>query len=293
MLIANPIYDVVFKYLMDDNRVAKLLVSRIIGEDVETLELLPQEVVTDIQAKKELRRQEAEGKLVSSITVYRLDFSARIRTREGGHRHVIIEIQKAKFPTDIMRFRRYLGHQYANEATVEIEGDKKKALPIISIYFLGHSLDKTDAPVIKVNRSYIDVATGEEIREKEEFIECLTHDSFVIQIPHLKDRRRNDLERLLSIFDQDNIGKDHHLLQVDDKDFPEELRAIIRRLQKAVAEPKIRKTMEIEDEILAELENRERAIYKRDEIISQQRKQIEDRDKLIEELRRRLGEERT
>jgi hypothetical protein len=34
MYIANPIYDVVFKYLMEDNKVAKKLISTIIGEKI-------------------------------------------------------------------------------------------------------------------------------------------------------------------------------------------------------------------------------------------------------------------
>ena len=33
-MIANPIYDTVFKYMMEDNAVAKLVVSSIIGEQV-------------------------------------------------------------------------------------------------------------------------------------------------------------------------------------------------------------------------------------------------------------------
>jgi hypothetical protein len=295
MLIANPIYDVVFKYLMEDNRIAKILISKIIGEEVETLELLPQEIVTDVEAKKELWKQESEGKIISSITIYRLDFSAKIKTLEGKFKHVIIEIQKAKFPTDIMRFRKYLGQQYSSEKTVETINERKMALPIISIYFLGHKLDKTEVPVIKVNRAYIDVATGREIKDREEFIECLTHNSFIIQIPHLKNKRRNELEKLLSIFDQENIGEDHHVLNVNDEDFPEELKIIIRRLQNAIMEPQIRKTMDIEDEILTELGNKERAITKRDEIINEKMKIIEEKDKLIEEkdkliehLKRRL-----
>ena len=41
--IANPIYDVVFKYMMEDNAVAKLLVSSIIGEEIVSLDTKPQE----------------------------------------------------------------------------------------------------------------------------------------------------------------------------------------------------------------------------------------------------------
>jgi hypothetical protein len=41
--IANPIYDVVFKYLMRDEKVAKLLLSAIIGKEVVSLEFRPTE----------------------------------------------------------------------------------------------------------------------------------------------------------------------------------------------------------------------------------------------------------
>jgi len=32
--IANPIYDVVFKYLLDDEKVARLLLSALLGKEV-------------------------------------------------------------------------------------------------------------------------------------------------------------------------------------------------------------------------------------------------------------------
>lgn len=269
MQIANPIYDVVFKYLMDDNRIARMLISKIIGDEIESLSFQP------LENKVDLERQ--------TITIYRLDFSAIIKTDKGESKNVIIEIQKAKFPTDIMRFRKYLGQQYINDRNAEIIDERKVAIPIISIYFLGHGLDHTEAPVIKVNRNYIDVSTGDEIQEKEAFIESLTHDSYVIQIPHLKNRRRNDLEILLSVFDQSNIDKDHHIMNINEDNFPEKYRSIIRRLQRAVAEPQVRKTMDIEDEVLEELENKERAIFKRDEIIKQKDKKLEEKDKKLEE----------
>ena len=59
-------------------------------------------------------------------------------------------------------------------------------------------------------------------------------------------------------------------MNVKEEDFPEKYREIIRRLQRAVAEPEVRNTMEIEDEILAELEDKERAIFKQQEIIKKQ-----------------------
>jgi hypothetical protein len=80
MLIANPIYDVVFKYLMEDLKVAKTFVSAITGEKVEELDFCPQEYATKYKE--------------DSITVIRLDFLARIKTADG-YKAVIIEMQKA------------------------------------------------------------------------------------------------------------------------------------------------------------------------------------------------------
>ncbi len=50
MIIANPIYDSVFKYLMDDNRVAKLIVSALLAEEVEELEFRPAEVRAEVRS---------------------------------------------------------------------------------------------------------------------------------------------------------------------------------------------------------------------------------------------------
>ena len=105
MLIANPIYDVVFKYLMEDAKVAKIMLSSIIGESISKLSFLPQEFTTEIDTQS-VKKTHKTG-----LTVYRLDFSAQIQTPEG-QKQVIIELQKAKFPTDIIRFRRYLGEQF-------------------------------------------------------------------------------------------------------------------------------------------------------------------------------------
>jgi hypothetical protein len=43
MIIANPIYDVVFKRLMENERAAKFFIGTLIGETIESLEAKPQE----------------------------------------------------------------------------------------------------------------------------------------------------------------------------------------------------------------------------------------------------------
>jgi len=273
MQIANPIYDVVFKYLMEDGKIAKLIISSIIGETISELTFLPKEFTTDLE------RQKSKKKIRNSKTVYRLDFSAKIMTDEG-FKNVIIEIQKAKFATDIMRFRKYLGEQYSNKDTTQIvqinKRKRKIGIPIVSIYFLGHRLNTTKASVIGIKRTYTDLITGKVITTKEAFIESLSHDSYVIQIPELAHKRRNELEILLSVFDQSNaIDDDQHILNIKEEDYPEKYRKIIRKLQIAIEDTEIKKKMILEDGILDELEDMDREIEALTEENEAVRKQID------------------
>jgi len=264
--IANPIYDVVFKYLMEDAKVAKLLLSAIIGEEVVVLEFLPQENVLELEKR--------------SLIVYRLDFSAKIKTSEGLLKNVIIEVQKAKFSSDIMRFRKYLGDQY-----------RKSKLPIINIYFLGHPLENIQNSFIKIQRNYFDGITGEVIEQTESFIESLSHDSFVIQVPFLRKKYQSEVEMLLSVFDQSNIaGEDEHILNIDDQAYPKKYRELIRRLQRAIAEPNMRNKMDIEDDIVQDLEDLERQIEKKEQEILEKDLKIQEKDRKIQENEQKIQE---
>lgn len=270
MNIANPIYDVVFKYLMEDKKIAKLLISSIIGEEILELDFKPQELITDIEtANKKKTTFKDRDEYTTIFTVYRLDFSAKIKTPEGT-KQVIIELQKAKFYTDIMRFRKYLGEQLSDKNNIqkEIINHKERSIgiPIITIYFLGHKLDYTTASVIKVNREYIDLITNKPIKKKESFIESLTIDSYIIQIPYLTTKRRNELEVLLSVFDQSNvIDSDRHILNINESDYPEKYHTIIRRLRIAIESSDIKKKMFVEDTIIDELSDKERQIERLEE----------------------------
>ena len=290
MNIANPIYDAVFKYLMEDKESARILISTIIEKEIISLELSPKEKVYRIEA----------GDEKPPMAVYRLDFAARIKT-ETGFQTILIEIQKAKYAADIMRFRRYLGSQYRdknNSYPVEYKwaGEirkKRKAIPILTIYFLGYELEHTDVPIIKVERNYYDNRTGRKINVREEFIETLTHDSYVIQIPYLTDEVQTETERLLSVFNQKTATDSGHILTINELNYPEKYRRIIRRLMRAASEEEIRDNMDLEDDYLEELYDLERALgeskktlKEREEALGEKEKALGEKDKIIEEQKR-------
>lgn len=277
--IANPIYDVVFKYLMNDEKVARLLLSAIIGKEVVALEFRPTEHHFPV------------GEL---LAVLRMDFSARITDENGKQELVIIELQKAKIASDIMRFRRYLGEQYANKENLVREPAPeypyRKALPILSIYFLGHTLEHAKAPVLRVNRHYIDAATGEQILQKEPFIESLTHDSVIIQIPYLKGHRRNELEQLLALFDQSGATDDPHFLTINELDLPERYRPLLRRLQTATADPVVRQNMDAEDDLIEEIKDYQRLITEKEYLLLEKDNLLSEKDNLLSEKDNLLSE---
>ncbi|MBN1971162.1 MAG: hypothetical protein JXR48_07495 [Candidatus Delongbacteria bacterium] len=299
MEIANPIYDVVFKYLMEDNKIAKLLLSAIIGEEIIELEFRPQEYTLAVE-------RNGIKEFAPKFTVYRIDFNAKIKNSDGTEKLIILELQKARLSTDIMRFRRYLGSQYLNKNNVFIENEIKKPLPILTIYFLGEGLETLKGfPVVHVKKNYIDKSNDTIIEKKDDFVESLVHDSYIISIPDLSYKRRNELETVLSIFDQSERDESHHILNVREDDFPEKYRAIIRRLQKAKETKEIRDTMDVEDDYIEELYEKEKALenlrksvdeknkalYEKDKALEEAKKGMEEKDRLIAELMRKVKDD--
>jgi hypothetical protein len=282
MLIANPIYDLVFKYLMENLEIAKGIIAAIIGEEILHI---------DFQTR------ESTIQLPSKFTFFHLDFIARIRDKQGKSKDVLIELQKTNVLFDIHRFRRYLGSQYRKEEDViQPDGSSaKESLPIVTIYFLGFSLSGTLPAVIKVDRQYIDVLLGKRIEERNDFIECLTHDSYVIQIPGLELEMKNRLEYVLSIFKQEKLMEGDKRLKDYAYEIEDELlQKILKRLTKAAADNDLLEQMEKEELAQHEYENAfgplERKIRKYEKALEDKEKTIEDKEKTIEENRKNLEE---
>lgn len=270
-LIANPIYDSVFKFLLEDERAAKILLSALLKQDVRDLKM---------------RRNEYTNLQQTRISLFRIDFSARIVDASGKDRLVLIELQKTWLATETLRFRQYLGTQYLNKENLVEEGAPGGfGLPIISIYILGHKVGDLEQPVVYVRRHYLDYDDNEIVKGvPDPFIESLTHDSIIVQIPYLKENARNHLERILSIFDQGlRMDSDEHLLNIDEEKMSMDELLLVRRLTLAAASPEIRREMQVEDEILSEIEARDTTIMLKDKTIQLKDKLIEQKSQEIEQ----------
>ena len=274
-LIANPIYDVVFKFMMEDERVARMLLAALLKKEIVELQM---------------RQHEYTAMQQTRISLFRMDFSAKIRETDGSEHLVLIELQKTWLATETLRFRQYLGTQYLSKNNMRSDDASTYGLPIITIYILGHILGNLQEPVIYVHRRYLDYDDNV-IEQKDPFVESLTHDSIIVQIPFLKGRTRNRLERLLNVFDQDyRSPENEHLIEIDETIFPADEQLIITRLLKAGVAPDIRRAMDVEDEILSEIEARDTVIMQKDQQIEKKDQQIEQKDQMLYKTIRMLSQ---
>ena len=88
--IANPIYDSVFKYLMEDERIAKIILSALLKKEI---------------LSAETRRHEYTNGQRDKISMFRIDFAARVKEEDGCDRLILIELQKTWLETETLRFR--------------------------------------------------------------------------------------------------------------------------------------------------------------------------------------------
>lgn len=277
MVIANPIYDVVFKRMMENERVAKFFIGTLLEQTIETVEVKPQEFTYTDE--------------LAGLAIFRLDFIATIKTETGEQKKVLIEIQKAKNQIDLMRFRNYLAEQYKKEDVIDNE---KTILPITTIYILGFKLPEIETPCIRVERNYKDLVNNKIIDKKSDFVEKLTHDSFIVQVDRITGNYSTKVDKLLSVFEQQHFIDDkkitkefHHELDNDD------IILTTGILHFAGTNPEERKKIETEQEawrtVNAMFEDKEKKYQKE---LEENRKALAEKDKLIEELMKKLNEKK-
>lgn len=276
--IANPIYDSVFKYLMEDERIAKTLLSALLKKEVVAVEM---------------RRNEYTNGVRDNISMFRIDFGAHVKEPDGTIRLVLIELQKTWLETETLRFRQYLGAQYSNPENVPSENNKDGyAIPMVAIYLLGHRVGDINVPVLYVKHKAYDY-DGNVVTDgiPDPFVESLIHDSIIVQIPLLHGQVNNRLEKVLSVFDQSQKnGSDRHVLNVNDTPFndDEDMQYLLRRLLMAAADAQLRQDMNVEDEYFKALEDRDTALMMKDKKLAEQAEQLEQNKAELEQNKTQL-----
>ncbi len=281
LYFANPIYDTVFKYWLEDERVVKILLSALLKKTV---------------VEVEMRKHEYANVYRDKISMFRIDFAAKVR-EEDGHTHlVLIELQKTWLETETLRFRQYLGAQYANPDNMLKDNHlSSRGIPMVAVYLLGHRVGNIEEPILYVKHRSYDYE-GNEVTQglPDPFVESLTHESIIVQIPRLYSRVNNRLEKVLSLFDQTlKSDDDNRVMYIDEsiyRDDPE-MMCLINRLVAAAADAQVRQNMNVEEEFFQAIEERDTLIMQREEALKQQKEQLAEQGQQLAEQGQQLAEQ--
>lgn len=279
--VANPIYDSVFKYIMEDERIAKTILSALLKKEVVHVTVRPHEYSNTTR---------------DTLSMFRIDFAATVREKEGNEikdRIVLIELQKTWLNTETLRFRQYLGAQYNNKNNIREADEKGFAYPMVAVYLLGHKVGNIKEPIVYVNHDVFDY-NGNVVAEgnAEPFVESLTHNSIIVQIPRLQGNVNNRLEKVLSVFDQTNVeGDTQQVLKIDEDKYADDndMMYVLHKLTAAAANSKMRQDMNVEDEFYKAIEDRDTAIMQRDKILKEQSEQLSQQSEQLKNMAKALS----
>ena len=278
MKVANPIYDIVFKYMMEDERIARTILSALLKVDVLAVEIRPHEYSDDTH---------------DNLSVFRIDFGATIRDTEGNPKLILIELQKTWLETETLRFRQYLGVHYSNPKNMQSDGS---ALPMVAVYILGHKVGDIEEPVLYVNHQSLDYDGNIVTRGlPNSFVDSLTHNSIIVQIPRLHGHINNRLDMVLSIFDQSHRDEeDKRILRIDNRVYENDadMEHILHRLTMAAADADMRHKMNVEDEYFSVIEKRDTEILMRDRQLAEQKAQLTEQKAQLTEQKAQLTEQK-
>lgn len=305
IIIPNPIYDVVFRYLMEDPESATIVLSTLINEKIIKLHL-------ESQAHAEKKPKPAQVKDPSTkddVRLFHLDFTATVELPDGAEELIMIELQKASEPDDIFRFKRYISKNFQRKQEKEIIHPTTQAVTtvtkpirLIPIFILNFRIEnEINDLLIKTNRIKTGVFKNRKLEKSNEFIDNLSFDILVVQLPNLGNISESDYENdeykkklfaLLKIFDQKSkVKNNEHRLRLIRRFFPGFLERVIRRLQSAdINNPDLEEQLYAEDEILRVLIDRDNQIsFFKDKAdvnykaLGEEKKRSIEKDKVLKE----------
>ena len=279
--VANPIYDIVFKYLMEDERIARTILSALLKKDITHVEIRPHEYANDKR---------------DTLSVFRIDFGATVREDDGSEHLILIELQKTWLETETLRFRQYLSVHYQNPKNIVENSRDRHAIPMVAVYLLGHKVGDIEEPVLYVRHDSFDY-NGNRVTKglPNAFVDSLTHDSIIVQIPRLHGQINTRLDKVLSIFDQSRKDSDNQqVLNLDDSLYSgdSDMEHIVRRLLMAATNADVRMDMNVEDEYYSVIEKRDTEILMRERQLAEQRVQLDEQNVLLSEQKVQLNEQK-
>ncbi len=242
MKLLNPLFDSVFKYLLEDMDVAKALIEAIIRKEIIEITPAPQES-SDFKLKMKY----------FTLGMTRQDFVAIIKSDDDFGKEifekVMIEVQKSPVAPEIGRFRHYIADKYRKKSS--IEGDEKY-IPIKTIYLIEEVFNPHLPAVLGRRGVYFDELENQQYSgARDTMVELFNHDSWFIQTELLPPEFKDELYYVLSVFAPNfRTGTQDRFIEIENADLLIKkhriLERILRRLQAATQDSEVNTGVELE-----------------------------------------------
>ncbi len=230
-IVPNPIYDNVFKYLLEDKKSAIIILSVLSGREIIKLdydtgdytekktELDKKIKIEDLDKKASKKKQsinKSEWQLIDTelelqkikinnphtgtdVVKGHLDFIATVRNSSGIEELIMIELQKENQPDDIYRFKRYIANKFTKKTErivinshTKVPETKLISLPILPIFILNFKIENDIKDlVLHTNNITTGLYTNKTLKKPNEFIDNLTYGIIVVQLAHLDFVKKN------------------------------------------------------------------------------------------------------
>ena len=174
-----------------------------------------------------------------------------------------------------------------------------KVMPIVVIYMLGFRLTGTSQVAVKIKRTGDDIISGGSSDIKDPIVDALTHDAYFIQVSRMKKemfgnlKDRTDLLKILSLFEQDYFVDKKFIKIYPYPVTHKTIKKMITALERISIDPKTRRIMEEQEFDALNEAFWHNVVARKDKELAQTRKahakELSQKDKVIEELRKKLG----
>ena len=277
MKIINPLYDNAFKYLMQNEKIAKRVLEVILNQPI--LELIHCQ-----QERSELNNRR-------SFALFRLNSKAIVLDEQGKRQTVQIDLQKSRLNSELVGFQLGLWPKSGEFAHVQASQEKEHySHSKITIYILGYNITEIPYPAVKIDHSIVNAITNEPLNLHSDFIDKLIHHrSHILQVCHLPQEAHSRLEQFMELFNQDKIAEEPYFLDLDP--VSEEFSDIARYLNEPLADEKFCRHLRAEDEIDLIFDQQERKHLRKIKEVMDQTEKIRQRTQRYEKDPRQREEE--
>jgi hypothetical protein len=235
MIIANPMYDVPFGRLMENQTVLKFFASTLLEKEVESVRVIKPEPLEPekLEKFKSIVDQVMSLYLVVSLRNSNIKFNA-----------IVMEFHKIKGEVSLLRLMEYAALQFSRADAV---AHNVFHLAFIPFYLLGFNLKNVETSYLTLYHNLVDHATGKVLKRDENLLNYLAPDPHFIQAGRVDGNCDSTVNQLLSVFEQNHFIDEKKIT----KQYPhepdlEEVKTMVHILNDVATNPKWLSQLEAE-----------------------------------------------